>query len=131
MSKVFVLFVFLRDRVIDRKISFALANNQNDHALDTFFIHMSINFHSYEYHMDLVMGHVHRAGQPTFLHGKTFDGGHYMQTVQQIFFIPAMLIGTISLYHFIPLSLTLALPGGHKVSTKHNLLASFSPALFI
>ena len=37
---------------------------------------------------------------------------------------PARLIGTIDFYHFIPLSLTLTLPGGHKVSAKQNLLAS-------
>ena len=39
--------------------------------------------------------------------------------------MPAMLIGTIYLYHFVPLSLSLTLPGGHKVSLKQNLLASF------
>ena len=36
-----------------------------------------------------------------------------------------MLIGTIDFYHFVPLSLTLTLPGGDKVSAKQNLLASF------
>ena len=40
-------------------------------------------------------------------------------------FIPTMLIGTIDLYHFIPLLVTFTLTGGHKVSTKQNLLASF------
>ena len=40
-------------------------------------------------------------------------------------------ICTINFYHFIPLSLTLTLPGGHKVSTKQNLLASFSRTLFV
>ena len=49
-----------------------------------------------------------------------------MQTVQPNFVIPAMLTGTIDFYHFILLSLTLTLPGGHKVSAKRNLLASFS-----
>ena len=62
---------------------------------------------------------------------KDFNIGHYTQTVQQIFFTPAMLIGTMDFCHFIPLSLTLTLPGGHKVSTKQNLLASFSWPLFI
>ena len=62
---------------------------------------------------------------------QTFNIGHYMQTVQPIFFIPAMLIGTFDHYKFILLSLTLTLPRGHKVSTKQNLLASFSPTLFI
>ena len=40
-----------------------------------------------------------------------------------------MLIGTS--YHFVPLSLTLTLLGGHKVSAKQNLLALFSHKLFI
>ena len=37
-----------------------------------------------------------------------------------------MLIGTVDFFYFIPLSLTLILPGGHEVSPKQNLLASFS-----
>ena len=55
-----------------------------------------------------------------------------MQTAQrnELFLLPAMLIGTIDFYHFMPLSLTLTLPGAHKVSTKQILLASFSPTLF-
>ena len=47
------------------------------------------------------------------------------------FFIPAMLIRIIDFYHFMSLSLALTLPGDHKISAKENLLASFSPALFI
>ena len=46
-----------------------------------------------------------------------------LQTVQPNFFVPAMLLGTIDFYHFIPLSLvpfytafSLTLPGGHMVS---------------
>ena len=46
--------------------------------------------------------------------------------VNQFFFIPAMLISTIDSYHFVPLSLTLTLPGGHRVSVMQNLLTSFS-----
>ena len=49
----------------------------------------------------------------------------------QFFFIAAMLIGTIDFYHFVPLSLILILPGGHKVNAKQNLLSSFSQTLFI
>ena len=45
-------------------------------------------------------------------------------------FIPAMLIGTINFYHFIPLSLTLPFAGDHKVSTKQNLLASIFSHIF-
>ena len=41
------------------------------------------------------------------------------------------LIGTIDLYHFIPLSRTLVLPEGHKVGTEQNLLASFSCTFFV
>ena len=41
-----------------------------------------------------------------------------MQTFQPIFVVPAMFVGTIDFYHFIPLSLTLTLAGGHKVSAK-------------
>ena len=37
-----------------------------------------------------------------------------------------MLIGIINFDHFVLLSLTLTLPGGNKVNTKQNLLASFS-----
>ena len=59
------------------------------------------------------------------MHGKGFNVGHYTQTFQAIFFIPAMLIGTINFYHFIPLSVTLTLSGGHKVSAKQNLLRFF------
>ena len=47
-----------------------------------------------------------------------------------VFFIPAMLIDTFDFNHFIPLSLTLTLLGGHEVSEKQNLLASFSRTLF-
>ena len=39
-------------------------------------------------------------------------------------------IGTIDVYHFTLLSLTLTLPGGLKVSTKQSQLASFSCTLF-
>ena len=36
-----------------------------------------------------------------------------------------MLVGTIDFYDIIPLSLTLTLPGGDKVSAKEKLSASF------
>ena len=63
-------------------------------------------------------------------HGKNFNVGHYTQTFQPNFFTPAIHIGNIDFYHFIPLSLTLTLCGGHKVNTVQNLLASFSHTLF-
>ena len=50
-----------------------------------------------------------------------------MLTVELNFLVPALLIGTIDFCYFISLSLTLTVPGGHKVSAKRNLLASFSP----
>ena len=52
-----------------------------------------------------------------------------MQTVQPNLFIPAMLIGTIDFYHSKHLSVTLILARGHKVSTKQNILTSFSQIL--
>ena len=69
-------------------------------------------------------------GQPAVLHGKNFNVGYCKQTFRPNTFILAMLIGTIEFCHFIPLSVTLTLAGGHKVSTEQNLLASFSCILF-
>ena len=86
-------------------------------------------------HMSIIWNHVMNhgcpAGQPVVLCGKNFNIGHHTQTVQPSFYIPTMLIGTIDFNHFIPLSLTLTLPGGHMISAKENLLAVFSPTLFI
>ena len=48
-----------------------------------------------------------------------------LKLFDQILFIPAMLIGTIDLNHFIPLPLTLTLPGGHKISTQQNVWLHF------
>ena len=45
-------------------------------------------------------------------------------------FIPAMLTGTYGFYHYIQLSMTLTLTMGHTVSTKQNLLPSFSHNTF-
>ena len=71
-----------------------------------------------------------KASQPDILHVKNLNVSHYMQTFQPNCFIPAILLSTIDFYHFMLHSLTLALPGGHKVGTKQNLLASFSRRLF-
>ena len=65
------------------------------------------------------------------LHGKNVNDGHYYANCSTRFFLPAMLVGTIDFYHFIPLPLALPLPSSHKVNAKQNLLASFSPTLFI
>ena len=61
------------------------------------------------------------AGQSSNLHDRKLNIGHYMQTCEPNLFIPAMLIGTIDFCHFIPFSLNLTLPGGHKVKAKQNL----------
>ena len=80
------------------------------------------------------MGCVRPVGRPTgpILRGKNFNVGHYTQIFQQKSCIPAMLIGTICFYHYIPISLTLSLtlPGGtrsaqSKISWLH-FLAHFS-----
>ena len=65
-----------------------------------------------------------------FLRCKNCSVGHYTQTVRPNVIIPAMLIGAIDIHHFIPLLPTLTLLG-HKISAKHNLLASISVILFI
>ena len=49
---------------------------------------------------------------------KNFNCGHYTKTVQPNVFIHVLLIDTIDCCHFIPLSLTLTLPGGHKIRAK-------------
>ena len=53
----------------------------------------------HEFYMDLCNESC-SSGWPTVLSGKIFNVGHYRQTIQPNFFIPAMLIGTIDLYHF-------------------------------
>ena len=56
------------------------------------------------------------------LGGKNIHAGHFTQTVlNQIIFIPALLIGVINFYHFIPLSVTFALPGGSAESKSYWL----------
>ena len=67
---------------------------------------------------ECIMSPVRRAGQLVALHGKNCNVGHHMQTFPPNFLIPAMLIDTIDFCHSIPLSPTLTLPGGHKVSLK-------------
>ena len=63
------------------------------------------------------------------LHGKNF----YCWTLHanlSNFFVPAIPVGIFDLCHFIPLSVTLTLPGGHKVRVEQNLLGSCSLTLF-
>ena len=90
-------------------------------------------FDPYEYHMDLCKELCLTGQLVGHLAWQSFNVGHYTPSVQPNLFIPAMLTGTIDFYHFIPLSLTLTLSWGHKVSAKQDLLALFSlfsPTLF-
>ena len=50
-----------------------------------------------------------------------------MQSFQPIFFIPAMLIGTIDFYHFLLLSLTLTLCGVKRSAQSKTYWLHFLP----
>ena len=63
--------------------------------------------------------------------GKNFNIGCYMQTFRPIFFIPAMLIGTIDFYHFIPLPLTLTLPGFTRSAQSKTSWLHFLTHIFL
>ena len=56
-------------------------------------------------HMSIIWICVTSRVRPAILIGKNLYAGHYTQTVQPDFFIPAMLVGTSNFCHFIPLSL--------------------------
>ena len=67
---------------------------------------------------------------PAVIGGKYFSVGQNVKILPNVF-ITAILIGTIDFSHFIPLSVTLILVVGIKVSRKeHHLLTSFSCVLF-
>ena len=68
-----------------------------------------------------------RSDRPSVLLGKKALTLAITRSVKPIYFIHAMLIGTIHLY----LSLTLTLPVGHRVSAKRDPLALFPRTLFI
>ena len=70
---------------------------------------------------------VHLTVWPAALHGKNFTVGHYTQRFQPNYFRHAMLIGTIDLYHFYYFHWPWP---WLEVSTKQNILASFSSILF-
>ena len=72
---------------------------------------------------------VGQAGQSAVLSCRNLSIGHYMQTVQPIVFIPAMLTGTIDVYHITFTDLDLAMES--QVQHKANPAASFLPTLFI
>ena len=73
-----------------------------------------------------VISRVRPSGRPAVARGKFFSIGHYTQTFQPKFFVPALPIAII--YHFISLSVTLTLPRGQK-ERKAKPLASFSRLL--
>ena len=62
--------------------------------------------------------------------GKNSNIGQCVANTLTKYFIPAMLMHTFDLYQFLPFPQTLTLAGGHKLSGKQNLLASFSHTLF-
>ena len=79
--------------------------------------------------MDHVMSHVRPASQPAGcltwqkLWHWTVCTNFATRFVYTCY--ATMLIGTIDFYHITPLSLTLISAGGHKVSTKQNVLLYF------
>ena len=73
---------------------------------------------------------MHVISRFTVLRGKTLTLDITHKLFYQFFsYLPYLVIGTIDFYHLNRLSVTLTLAGGHKVSAKQNLLASF-PHLF-
>ena len=64
---------------------------------------------------------------PAVLHGKSLYVEHQAQTCEQNLFIPAMLVGIIDFYHFIPLSVTLTLTGDHKTKESKTSWLHFLP----
>ena len=77
-----------------------------------------------------VMSRVRPVGRPSSCMAKTLTLDIMRTLFIQFRFMPAMLIGTIDVYHFIPLSLTLTLPGGQKVNAKQNCWLHFLPRFF-
>ena len=66
-------------------------------------------FDPYEYHMDICNDSC-LSVQPAILRGKNLTLDITCKLFDQVFFLTAMPISTISFYHFILLSLTLTLP---------------------
>ena len=69
-------------------------------------------------------------GSPSALDSKNNNIEHSTQTFQPKFSMLAMLLGTDDICHFIPLLVTLSLPGDLKVNTMRNLLDLFSDTHF-
>ena len=55
---------------------------------------------------------------PAILHGENFDVGHYAQTFQPKFFVPAMLEGTIDIYVVASILMTFTLAEEENVRAK-------------
>ena len=113
-----------RDVMLLNAIFVASADVRNSHKMTTrvvlHLIHMS----------DMWIVVISRVC-PSVLRGKNFNVGHYSQTSQPNSFTPVRFISTIDFRHFMPLSVTSTLAGGHKVSTKQKLLTSFCRFILI
>ena len=83
-------------------------------------------FDVHEYHMDLRNESCSAGRLSCWLScvTKTLMLNITRRLLNLIFFLPAILIGTIDFFHCTPLSQTLTL-GGHRISTKQNPLACF------
>ena len=88
---------------------------------------IDISVHLFLIHIDIIcifeISCVYPTRQLAILCGKNFNNGHNLQTTSPNSFIPAMLIGTIDVYHFVSLLVVLTFAEGHKVSRKQDLLA--------
>ena len=66
--------------------------------------------------MSIIWIYIIMFGLPAIFHDKNFSIGHYRQSFQPNLFMIATSIGTIDFQCSVPLSMTLSLAGGHKVS---------------
>ena len=65
------------------------------------------------------------AGQLSCLARQKLNVEHFSQNFLLNYFIPAMVTGTIDLYHVIPLSVALVLTEVHKISRRQNCWVRF------
>ena len=82
-----------------------------------------------------VISPVYLAGWPLFicpsiLRGQNFNVEHFMQTFQPDSFTLTILIGTVDLYQFLPLSVTLTVAWDHKKAKPVLVLASLCHTFF-
>ena len=89
---------------------------------------MDAIFSPYDYHMDLCNELVFvclDAWPTSFLHDRKLSVGITCKLFNQLFFMPAMLVGTIDFCRLIPFSLTLPLPGNDKVNANKTFWPHF------